>query len=99
MGLLDNDARCRITPSSLHRARTSHSHGIRLYGSAAQRVVSSAPFLRLVAGFSGAAAHLEDACYAFSVSVTTCRHAACVSEDSTDADGKSPRAGAARGRD
>ena len=41
-------SRKRVTSTSLPRARTSHSRGIRLYGSTALRVVKPAPFRELV---------------------------------------------------
>lgn len=41
--------------------RTSHSHGIRLYGSAPLRVVNSAPLVEVVSfDLPGGAAHLDD---------------------------------------
>jgi hypothetical protein len=41
--------------------RTSHSHGIRLYGSAPLRVVNSAPLVEVVSfDLPGGAAHLSN---------------------------------------
>lgn len=52
--------------------RTSHSHGIRLYGSITRRVVKLAPLARLVRpGLPGVTAHLDDASDAFASLTTT----------------------------
>jgi hypothetical protein len=53
-------------------SRTSHSHGIRLYGSITRRVVNLAPLARLVRpGLPGVTARLDDASDAFASLTTT----------------------------